>query len=79
MPGFDRTGPKGAGPASGRGLGQCAGKTPPAGVDEAAGAGCGRGPGRGQRNSRGRGLGLGRQGRDRGVGPNQGQDSRDKG
>jgi hypothetical protein len=45
MPGFDRTGPAGAGPMTGRGLGPCGG-----------GMGYGRGLGRGY----GRGLGTGR-------------------
>lgn len=54
MPGLDGTGPAGAGPMTGRGLGACAG---------GRGAGWGFGPGRGRGFARGfgpgRGLGFG--------------------
>ena len=49
MPGFNGTGPQGAGPMTGRGMGPC-------GNGRAAGPGAGRGLGRGF----GRGLGFGR-------------------
>lgn len=49
MPGMDGTGPAGAGPMTGRGLGACAG-------GRGAGRGYGPGPGRGY----GRGFGAGR-------------------
>lgn len=47
MPGFDRTGPEGAGPMTGRQLGRCAGNTSVF-------------PGRGFRYGRGYGFGRGR-------------------
>ncbi len=46
MPGRDRTGPSGSGPASGRGMGPC-------------GTGAGRGQGMGMGRGRGRGFGRG--------------------
>jgi len=49
MPGFDRTGPRGRGPLTGRGLGPCG-----QGFGRGLGAGFGRGMGRGF----GRGLGY---------------------
>lgn len=71
MPGFDRTGPLGEGPRTGRGLGICgkARATPSLGVlpgravrlgGPVAGRGPGRGGGRGGRGGRGRGRVLGR-------------------
>ncbi|MFO7881951.1 MAG: DUF5320 domain-containing protein [Kosmotogaceae bacterium] len=54
MPGFDRTGPSGQGPMTGRGLGMCSGYARPVGF---------RGPGLARRNGwygRGRGFGFGR-------------------
>ena len=64
MPGFDRTGPAGAGPMTGRGLGGCGGARgtatsavrPYPGRSAGARTGIGRGVGRG----RGRGAGAGR-------------------
>ena len=57
MPGGDRTGPMGEGPASGRGMGYCRGD------DELDGWGAGFGRGRGGgRGFGGRGRGLGRGG-----------------
>ena len=53
MPGFDRTGPMGFGPRTGRGLGYCGGYAP------GRGAGYGRGFGRGYGRGYGRGLGWG--------------------
>lgn len=50
MPGFDKTGPEGKGPMTGRGMGPCNPNTP-----KDLGRGLGRGRGRG------RGRGLGRQ------------------
>ena len=52
MPGFDRTGPEGKGPRTGRGMGQCNPKTP-------KGQNTGRGFGRGF-FGRGAGRGFGR-------------------
>ncbi len=57
MPGFDRTGPAGAGPMTGRQLGRCtgyAGDVPGRGY-----RGMGRGFGRGFRGGFGRGYGRG--------------------
>ena len=51
MPGFDRTGPEGRGPRTGRGFGPCG-----RGIGYGAGAGFGRRAGFG----RGRGMGFGR-------------------
>jgi len=65
MPRGDRTGPEGAGPMTGRGLGRCAGYDTPgymnggAGYGRGAGHGFGRGYGRGF----GGGFGYGRGGR----------------
>jgi len=53
MPGFDRTGPRGAGPMTGGGFGYCAGARPGA----AGGRGLGFGYGRGRGFGRGRGYG----------------------
>ncbi|MBW1713586.1 MAG: DUF5320 domain-containing protein [Deltaproteobacteria bacterium] len=67
MPGFDRTGPLGQGPMTGRGLGRCG----PVGTRAGAGygygwwpgygwgGGFGRGPGRGFGRGFGRGMGRG--------------------
>lgn len=59
MPAGDRTGPAGAGPRSGRGLGYCSGYNSPGytkGVPRGgAGYGFGRGPGYGAGGRRGRG------------------------
>ena len=67
MPGYDRTGPMGEGPKTGRGLGRCGkAKTSPrsdvtpgraAGLGDSpvGGRGLGRGGGRGRRSGRGRG------------------------
>ncbi|HKK10347.1 MAG TPA: DUF5320 domain-containing protein [Bacteroidales bacterium] len=59
MPGFDRTGPEGEGPMTGRKQGRCTGRD-----EEQRPEGRGLGLGRGRRN-RGRGKGQGR--RFRGV------------
>ena len=55
MPGGDRTGPWGAGPMTGRGVGICAGYDMPGYMNPAFGRGSGRGWGRGF----GRGSGMG--------------------
>ena len=67
MPGFDRTGPLGEGPRTGRGLGKCGKAKAIPGSDVApgravrlgdrptAGRGPGRGSGRGRRGGQGRG------------------------
>ena len=60
MPGGDRTGPFGAGPKTGRGLGYCSGNNAP-GWTYGRGMGLGRGLGRGW----GRGFGRGFWGRGR--------------
>ncbi len=68
MPRKDGTGPRGKGPRTGRGLGQCKsdGKKPRFEVQEYGG---GFGQGRGLGRGRGRGLGRGpRDGRGRGLG-----------
>ena len=52
MPRGDRTGPEGAGPMSGRGLGYCAGSDRPGSAQPAYGAGMGR-----SRGPRGGGFG----------------------
>jgi hypothetical protein len=49
MPNFDKTGPQGKGPKTGRGLGQCEGATPQGGAGAGIRAGRGLGAGRGQR------------------------------
>lgn len=63
MPLGDRTGPAGAGPRSGRGLGLCNGYAAPgylnAGYGYARGAGFGRGMGYGRAGGYGRGRGFG--------------------
>lgn len=62
MPAGDRTGPWGAGPRTGRGLGYCSGYGLPGYMYPAPNMGLGRGYGRGLGLGRGygRGLGLGR-------------------
>lgn len=59
MPGGDRTGPRGLGSMTGRGLGYCAGYDTP-GYTKGPGMGLGRGWGRGRGGYRGRGIGYGR-------------------
>jgi len=62
MPGGDRTGPRGFGSMTGRGLGYCAGYTSPGyarGVGMGYGGGYGRGMGRGAGRGRGYGRGYG--------------------
>ncbi|MFX1346002.1 MAG: DUF5320 domain-containing protein [Promethearchaeota archaeon] len=59
MPGGDRTGPRGLGARTGRGLGYCAGYDTP-GYTKGPGMGLGRGWGRGRGGFRGRGFGYGR-------------------
>jgi hypothetical protein len=56
MPGLDGRGPAGAGPMSGRGMGNCVVSNRSGNVYGAPGRGMGRGMGRG----RGMGLGMGR-------------------
>ena len=58
MPRGDRTGPNGAGPRTGRGLGYCNGYQS-AGFNHGFGAGYGNGPGRGLGYGRGAGYGRG--------------------
>ncbi len=59
MPGGDRTGPRGLGARTGRGLGYCAGYDAP-GYAYGPGYGYGRGGGRGMAWGYGRGRGYGR-------------------
>ncbi len=59
MPWGDRTGPFGAGPRTGRGLGYCSGNTVPGYMVGGAGFGLGRGRGRGFGRGLGRGGGRG--------------------
>jgi hypothetical protein len=59
MPGGDRTGPRGLGSRTGRGLGYCAGYDMP-GYTKGPGLGLGRGWGRGGGIEYGRGFGYGR-------------------
>ncbi|MGB5912006.1 MAG: DUF5320 domain-containing protein [Promethearchaeia archaeon] len=59
MPSGDRTGPRGLGSLTGRGLGYCAGYDSP-GYTKGFGMGLGRGWGRGRGVSRGVGYGRGR-------------------
>jgi len=59
MPGGDRTGPRGLGARTGRGLGYCAGYDVP-GSAYGPGFGYGRGRGRGMTYGAGRGRGYGR-------------------
>jgi len=59
MPGGDRTGPRGYGTRTGRGLGYCAGYDAP-GYAYGPGFGYGRGGGRGMAWGPGRGRGYGR-------------------
>ena len=61
MPGRDRTGPRGMGPMTGRGLGYCAGADAPGYVNPAPGYGRGLGRGRGWWRA-GRGWGGGGRG-----------------
>jgi len=56
MPGFDRNGPEGRGPLTGRGLGPCGRGL---GSGRGSGRGFGRGPGRGFGRAFGRGMGRG--------------------
>ena len=61
MPFSDRTGPRGEGPMTGRGLGYCSGHRSPGytkGVPRGGGRGYGRGPGRGFGYGRGFGRGF---------------------
>ena len=58
MPRGDRTGPTGFGPATGRGMGYCAGNAGPGFMYPGPGPGFGRGGGFGR--GLGRGFGLGR-------------------
>ncbi len=74
MPNFDKTGPQGKGPMTGRGLGYCAGHNP---GDEDNRPSFGRGYGRGRRRRRGCGRGLGR-GMGRGPAANNDLDSAEK-
>ena len=62
MPAGDRTGPWGAGPRTGRGLGFCSGYAAPGSMTGGPGLGLGRGFGRGLGLGRGygRGMGMGR-------------------
>jgi uncharacterized protein len=53
MPKMDGTGPKGEGPMTGRGMGDC--KNAPKGAGRGNGQGAGQGAGRGQGRPRGRG------------------------
>jgi hypothetical protein len=68
MPAGDRTGPWGAGPRTGRGLGYCSGYAAPGYMSPGPGMGFGRGYGRGFGLGRGfgRGMGMG-MGRGRGF------------
>ncbi|NOZ87194.1 MAG: DUF5320 domain-containing protein [Deltaproteobacteria bacterium] len=60
MPGYDRTGPMGMGPRTGRGLGYCNGYGPGyGGFGRGYGRGFGRGYGRGFGRGHGRGWGYG--------------------
>ena len=72
MPLGDRTGPRGYGPMTGRGLGYCAGFSSP-GFTKGPGMGLGRGFGRGFGRGSGRGFGRG-QGYGRGFGRGYGYD-----
>lgn len=78
MPGFDSKGPRGAGPASGRGMGKCAGNAPSPETGETAVSRGGGGLGRGERGGQGLGKGLGRRGRGPRLGQNQVRDSGDE-
>jgi hypothetical protein len=62
MPRFDRTGPQGQGPQTGRGAGRCAGATNFTPLANGLGRGRGQsgGQGRGQGGGQGRGQGGGR-------------------
>ncbi len=68
MPGFNRTGPMGRGPMTGRGMGLCTGAANRGyGQGMGMGRGMGRGFGRGFGQGFGRGMGMGR-GFGRGMG-----------
>lgn len=68
MAGRDRTGPQGAGPMTGRGLGLCNPNNEGTVVGLGYGRGVGLGRGAGLARGYGRGVGLGRGGRGRGLG-----------
>jgi hypothetical protein len=84
MPGFDRKGPEGKGPMTGRKMGYCGGNKPDTDVPRGrgfgrgegfgAGRGLGRGLGRGFGRGQGRGLGRGFGGRGLGYGRRQQND-----
>jgi hypothetical protein len=59
MPGLDGRGPLGAGPMSGRGMGNCVVSNRTGNVYGSPGRGMGRGPGMGRGTGRGRGMGRG--------------------
>lgn len=59
MPGRNGTGPLGRGPMTGRGMGNCGGRTADAVYGYAGGPGFGGGFGRGRGRGRGFGAGLG--------------------
>lgn len=59
MPNFDRTGPNGDGPRSGRAMGKCGGKNRPGSSHEEDSTSH-RGFGNGNRANGGRGKGMGR-------------------
>ncbi|MFC1714095.1 DUF5320 domain-containing protein [Candidatus Poribacteria bacterium] len=63
MPRGDKTGPEGAGPMTGRGMGSCSGSGTPGSVKQGTGRGAGRrsGSGRGRRSGRGMRAGRGGQ------------------
>jgi hypothetical protein len=69
MPAGDRTGPWGAGPRTGRGLGYCSGYAQPGSMTPGPGMGFGFGYGRGSGRGYGRGFGMGRGFRFRHPGP----------
>lgn len=65
MPGGDRTGPMGMGPATGRGAGYCRGNAMPGYANRWGDWGAGRGFGMGRGGGRGSGFGRGGYGRGR--------------
>jgi hypothetical protein len=81
MPGFDKTGPQGQGPMTGRRMGRCSGRIKDTKETENTASGKektdsseslpGRGMGRGRRGGAGKGKGQG-QGQGRGQGRGQG-------